>query len=82
MNRVTSSERNTNCNPLRSGLDREKVPIEPSEKREVDRKNNPNLHFERQLIKRLPPPLKKDQNKEVTQKPKHFGRKEEVTPKQ
>jgi hypothetical protein len=34
------------------------------------------------MKKRLPPPLKKDQNKDVTQKPKYYGRKEEVTPKQ
>jgi|688.fasta_scaffold110081_2 hypothetical protein len=82
MDKVPSSERKFNGNPLKSGLDKEKVPHEHTEKREVDRKNNPNLHLERQLIKRLPPPLKKDQNKDVTQKPKHFGRKEEVTPKQ
>jgi hypothetical protein len=76
------AERNPHTHPHRPTIDREKLPAELGEKREVDRKNNPNLILERHLKKRLPPPLKKDQNKDVTQKPKHFGRKEEVTPKQ
>lgn len=76
------AEHITSTHPLRPALDREKLPVELGEKREVDRKNYPNMIPERHLKKLLPPPLKKDQNKDVTQKPKHFGRKEEVTPKQ
>lgn len=82
MNTHHPAERNAPIYPLRPALDREKLPAELGEKREIDRKNNPNLILERHLKKRLPPPLKNDHNKDVTQKPKHFGRKEEVTPKQ
>lgn len=75
-------ERNYNTTALKAGLDREKLPAELNERREIERKNNTNILLERQLKKRLPPPMKKDQDKDVTQKPKHFGRKEEVTPTQ
>lgn len=38
---------------------------------------NTNINLERYLKKRVPPPNKKELNKDVTQKPKYFAWKEE-----
>lgn len=71
-----------NSTAFKEGVQRERNANELAEKKEPERKNNPNMHLERYNKKRLPPPLKKEQNKEVTQKNKYNGRKEDLTPKQ
>jgi hypothetical protein len=79
MDKSKPTETKYNSSGFEEGIQREKVIHDPAEKKESDR---PNIQLVRHMKKRLAPPLKKDQNKEATQKPKYFGRKEEVTPKQ
>lgn len=55
-------------------MQRQEDPKREEEKKEAERNITPNLLPERQLKKRLPPPLKQEQQK--------GKRKEEVTPKQ